>query len=447
MFRSRARVSTGRGRNAEIETMSRAPQRNNIIAGLFLVSGLMLAVTAAFILGDGSRLFTNRSIYFIDFEVAKGIGGVDSGSAVTLGGKKVGRVDAIDFVDRDDGAPGSIRVTAKVDASVRLFTDARAIVRTPLLGTLGSIDITDPGGQAGSSLLESLAVLTGGTAPALSDLIGVDLAMVNEVVVEAREALAAARRVIERVEPEVPTIVTDLRTGTATFNRVLGGFEDNLPPIFERAQGILDTIDQTVADLPTIRQQIKSTLTSADSLFVDTRRVVTSNEEYVGLILRDGAQFFSELNREFSPRVKSLLTRTERTLLSVDESATALNSILVGGAPSIRRTLANLNLASGRAARFVEEISAAPWRLLDSPGNRERQTADLYETARSYAEATARLENASETLDAIVRSAPDTRGLDREEIQALQAQLRTTADRFEEIERRLLTLIQSNTPK
>ena len=81
--------------------MSRAQKRNNVLAGLFLVSALLLAVVMSFWIEDGlDRLpFVNpKSTYAVRFTLGDGVAGLQPGSPVTLGGKEIGSVESIEYV-------------------------------------------------------------------------------------------------------------------------------------------------------------------------------------------------------------------------------------------------------------------------------------------------------------------------------------------------------------
>ena len=64
--------------------------------------------------------------------------------------------------------------------------------------------------------------------------------------------------------------------------------------------------------------------------------------------------------------------------------------------PPLVRTMSNFQLASGQATLLVEEVRAAPWRLLERPDEKEQREVVLFSAVRRYAESVEKLRDATE---------------------------------------------------
>ena len=69
---------------------SRALNKNNVMAGSFVICGVMLAVAFAFILGDFAGKLGSKKSYVIRFPTEVGVTGLQNGAEVTFAGMSVG---------------------------------------------------------------------------------------------------------------------------------------------------------------------------------------------------------------------------------------------------------------------------------------------------------------------------------------------------------------------
>jgi ABC-type transporter Mla subunit MlaD len=76
---------------------TRTVSRNNLIAGSFVLAGIVLAVVMSIVIsGAQERLIPTRR-YIIRFPLATGTNGLKQGSSILLGGQPVGRVTGVQF--------------------------------------------------------------------------------------------------------------------------------------------------------------------------------------------------------------------------------------------------------------------------------------------------------------------------------------------------------------
>jgi ABC-type transporter Mla subunit MlaD len=120
---------------------TRRGPKNNVLAGLFLISGLALALAIFFILSDAwERLTIPTNRYHVRFTLADGADGLIKGAPVKVGGERVGQVVGWKFITTPDGRPEGVDVEVQVRAEITLYEDARAMLMLPLLGSNSSIN-------------------------------------------------------------------------------------------------------------------------------------------------------------------------------------------------------------------------------------------------------------------------------------------------------------------
>ena len=95
--------------------------RNNVIAGVFVLLGVALAVWVSFLLSDRSA-FQSTTTFAVRFPLDTGAAGLKRGSEVLLGGQPVGRVLAVDFARNPDSTPAHVDVEVEVRDDLPLFT-------------------------------------------------------------------------------------------------------------------------------------------------------------------------------------------------------------------------------------------------------------------------------------------------------------------------------------
>src|SRR5436190_19532144 len=67
--------------------------RNNVLAGIFLLASLALAIAIIFVLSNiWDRLTVPTNRYHVLFSLLEGAEGLDKGAYVKIGGERVGRV-------------------------------------------------------------------------------------------------------------------------------------------------------------------------------------------------------------------------------------------------------------------------------------------------------------------------------------------------------------------
>ena len=90
-----------------------------------------------------------------------------------------------------------------------------------------------------------------------------------------------------------------------------------------------------------------------------------------------------------------------RAVENVKVSTQEIRTLVVGQRPVLERALANAQLTTDQLKLAAIEIRRSPWRLLYKPSDTELESDNLYDAARSFAQAAGALDSAALSVRAI----------------------------------------------
>lgn len=387
--------------------MAAKVSKNNVIAGLFVVGAMVLAlVISMMVSGAGKRLASSRN-YTIQFSLADGASGLKAGSPLTVGGQEVGRVTAISFArpgaDAASGIAGvDVRVAIRSDIS--LYQDAWAFLERPLLGSMSAINISSLGGAPGVARLEAGGTLMGVVAPpsflAQAGYGPDQVRQVKQMIAQATEAIESISRIAKRLESDIDPSVKGIRTAIDDIGAIAAEWRAKSGPWTQKVDSILASADSLIAEN---REPLKHAITSLDAALTKFKDETMVEANGMIASARGGADEFREANAR-------------------------LNRLLKEEEPNIQRILANFRLASDEIKLVGIEVRRSPWKLLYSPTTKELESELFYDAARTYASAVSDLRAASEALQAVPGPASEP----------IAARLQEAFKRYEQAERDLL---------
>ncbi len=442
--------------------MAAASNRNNILAGSFLLLSVALGIVASFVLSDFKERLRSTKEYVVRFSMAQGAAGIKPGSPVLLGGQPAGKVSEARIVpdipapaDRPQNQsaviPGGIDVTIRVDAQYTLYDNALIYLEKPLLGSLTSINIASmgirelvrPDQQIGASpeLMEREQI-RGAIAPPsfLSDAgLGANEVLdIRQMIAQAKDAVGKINTLIDNNAELISATLTDVRSAAGDARGAVKTVSDKMPEWATHVDNVLVSADDTAKGLPTIRDRARSLLDDGRQLVADTRAIVTDNRPKIDSII-DNVDHASGTIRE---SIDPLASQAKDAMASFGNLSTRLDTIVADEGPNIRRTLANARLASDQLKLAMLEIRAQPWRLLVQPDTKELQQQLLYDSARSYASAVSDLRSASESLESMVGPGMHPSPMDAGRIAERMKELDEAFEKYREAEKKLFEQMQ-----
>lgn len=457
---------------AEQVTMSSSiVKRNNVLAGMFVVGSLVLAVSIAFVLGDVLGSLGKKNEFAVRFPTAVGVTGLQAGAEVTFAGLPVGRVVSITpfHAEGGDMPATAMDVVIAVDERVRLFEDALADLSPPILGGVSRINFASAGAgpvgpdeplaalaiNNGNGVLEPGEIVRGRFAPSILAQLGFtvdDAERIRNAIADVEAITATARQTAERVDRMAGTIEPTLEQTLAdvsesvgnvrAFTRRFGADEWGL-----RVDTILTNADRAVGSAPTLIEDARTVIASA-------RTIIENQSATLDRIMGNAEAVTERVRYETVDQAGDLLREGTLAAASFRTVGDQTGSLLTSARPDLSATLANARSISEQARLFLDEVRAQPWRLLKQPSREDLEREPLYAAARAYAEAVADLRAASEALDAAVQGrGPDAGAAGRAagadtpmEVARVAGAVQAAYDRYAVAERALLEVLRRSSP-
>lgn len=433
--------------------------RNNVMAGVFLIGSIVLAVAISFILSDIEDKFGSKKSYVFRFPTSIGVSGLQTGAEVTFGGLSVGKVKSISphtVQDADSGVEVTIAhdVTVNVISDLVLYEDAYADLSLPMLGGVSKINIPSAGTGAyeggpsdANTVLDEGEMLRGRFAPSILTQLGFsteDAIKIQETIDDVKQITSNATEVSERfqrmaasLEPQFEQGVDDGRSTIANIRL----FTENL----NSEDGWSSRVDGILGSADTAAGKLNPTIDDTRAAINEVRTAIDENKPKVARILDNVEQTTERVRFDSMGQIDALLEKGTLALGSYKDLADNANGLIETNKPKINATLDNTRLISANSQLFLEEIRAQPWRLLKKPTKEDLEREPLYEAARVYAQAVSDLRIASEALDASVVGAAQG-GITTLELAQIAKVVEQAYGRYEQAEQGLLERLRQSTP-
>lgn len=440
------------------DTLGVMGRRNNIMAGAFVLAGVLLAVWVSFLLAGrgpmaGSRRFTVR------FTLSQGAMGLKNGSALLLAGQQVGQVTQVRFdqVDNDaaKGLPLHVDVLVEMRRDLGLFENAAIHLEKPLLGNMSSLNIVSIGDpktvaapQHGGPTLDDGDIVLGRVAPPafLADAgFGPEQAdQIRSSISAAQAGIKQVTEMIDRLGPKLESgaedgrvLIADLRTNMADWSKRIGAASANIETASARLTPLLESVEQGVAEGRQAIRDINATV-------VDIRAAVSDNRGRIDNVIKDLESLTGKLDRDSVRLLNEALADGRESLRTFADAIGRISGVVGEQTPNLRRTLSNLRLMSDQLKLTAVEVRSQPWRLLHRPTTKELESQVLYDATRSYAEAASDLRAASESLETVAAGKPAASVTD---LESLTQRVREALSSYRQAERYLLDKLVEESEK
>ena len=211
---------------------------NNVKAGLFVLVALIAGLAVIFILGDiWARVFgPPMTAYHATFTVQDGVGFLQPGSEVRLGGLAVGEVDTV-ALDETQDPVRTITISFQIPTDVTIYSNAVATVQSGLISAESFVQISSVGwdeahrtaadtGLAGTPLKEDDVIAGTPSSGMLGSMLGPEtgLALSSTIrsIDEITSGLRQDGRVLEWVlgEPDAASLAAGAGTLGDVFQRM-----------------------------------------------------------------------------------------------------------------------------------------------------------------------------------------------------------------------------------
>ena len=354
-------------------------------AGLFIVLATAAAAVLIAVVSGGLSALQSTQSYTIRFTRGADLSGLTRGADVRVLGVTVGSVDEMQVRDVD-GQGAVVEVEVSVPERFTLRAGAEASASAALTGGAW-INIT--------SLGEGAAVEPGGTIEGQTRTLGGVLAEAQSLLPQAKTTLsqfADAAASVQRLADEAEATVQDARA-------VLDGTQEDIKAALASARGVSEELDRRLPEVSDASQRVLKNLDDAIS------RAYASLDELPGI-----------------------LGDTDRTIQQIEAVAGAAQGLIGRNGTRIDQLVGDLGSAARSADGAIDEIRAAPWRLLYKPDEDDQANLAVYSLARRYAEAARDLELAAGSL------AQASGGGSAGDLAELQTEVEAAFGRFESVQ-------------
>lgn len=420
-------------------------RRNNILAGLFLLGSLAVAVVLSFMLSGVAESWGSYTRYQLWFPLHVGAPGIKPGSPVHLGGQPVGRVEQV-HREMDGELGPRIVLRILIESDVTLYPDTKAYLEQPLLGTLSAINIRWVGLPSTGPALEADALLKGGVAPpSFLEAAGFgpeQQEKVQTIVQQVEDILTDFSNSMQTTDKDIQALLDRADLITADVKTITGR-------LVEEMEGWTGEVDTTLANIRAGSEQIEPILADVDKVLADAEEfmaaaqaVIDDNRDEIDRIVANVETTTQRVNEETLPLVNRTIEEYGAPAEDISAITTDARTLLAEEIPNLRRTIANMRLASDQMKLLLAEVRAAPWRLLERPTTREMEAQLYYDATRTYASAVSDLRAASEALTAAQASGAASPQV----LEGLLAELEQAFETYQQAETRMLEQIPRTAP-
>ncbi|MHC4340299.1 MAG: MlaD family protein [Planctomycetota bacterium] len=395
-------------------------------AGVVVLVALVILVIGLFLVSGGLDMFRAKQLYTVLFSNA---GGVKTGDAVNLAGRRVGEVYDVSTKEaaRDGQTRTFVAVTVELNKKETISTDSQFTISKTITGIVTfNIDYGDPSKPASADSL----------------LFGEKFATFEEVTNSANLMIEDAREAVR-----------ELNMAAKKVNRMLDEFD--VRNIDAQIDGILEKIDRAAAaaerDVTVILREIREETEDLDGLVKrlrkdwgemsdSTKRTLTHFEkgsaQYEGILTenREPVRELIQSLRDGGARVAPAMLKIERILQTVDGTLLELRPKLKSGLSHARTAMANFS-------DTTEDLKTAPWKLVNKPSDTESKEVHLYNAARLYVDAAVRIQELVDDLDALRQTGALEDAGKEERIREVLDRLERSLRNFDENERALVDLV------
>lgn len=335
-------------------------RRQNLIVGLFALGGLLVLAALIILFGDFLS-YVGTPTYVVKVHFEKGAtAALREDTAVTLGGKKVGQVFAIDFINGDPMQ--GIEVKVRIEGRYELREGTRAEIMTSLMGF------------GRPALLLQIDQVKAGAAPLPRDgsriIYGKMVSMLDQVLPsEMQQTLQDATDHIGELAKALTPVAEDLHIllQAQTIDQVDRDDSDrltaNLYTAVQRLDLALKNLNAIIGD-PNNRENLAATIANlkqvSDNAVIASKGISELVGEFRGTLDRTDAAIdsFRGTFETAGRRFVDLVDSTDRTVRGLERTMQLMNEGpgTVGLLLNDNRLYESLVLTSQRLTQAIDEL-------------------------------------------------------------------------------------------
>lgn len=382
------------------------------------------------------------------------------GSAVLVGGQKVGRVISVELLPqkikaKDSGEPTEIfcvEVKAEISSNLILRTDCQVFAEGPPLGGDGVVKIDL--GKA-KDRVQAGQVIQGAEPGGFGAVLA---ALQSEFDGSNPDSLLG--QIKSQLDPDGElSLMAKLLQSLNDINAVTASLSGELnveqrDTLLAKMHEVLDNISTTTGALRAeVDAQKPTVLLGKVHLAMDTMNdglntvaeVLKTNEPRINQTFEHIEKTAQNIATETDPaNADSLMAHFKRASNQLNQSLDDINivtdttrQVVVLNRENINKLLLNFKEASDHIKTGVKYVLRHPWRLLNEPKPAEIKQEAIFDAARSFADAASQIDGASARLKALAELYDGNIPLGDPDLAQIQADLKNTQDRYQKAEQEL----------
>lgn len=414
--------------------------RNTVLAGVFVLAIIALFVVAVVLLTKAGDWSFDVRTYTVRFDLDEGAEGLEKGSAVKLGGKRVGRVLRVDF---DPPPESGAEVTAllvriEVRSDLVLYEDAVVTLQRPLLGSNSALNILKLRSSPDAGRIAENGVIDGRISPP-GFFRETDYAAVQNFLKRLDRWSADVDRDWPAPYDDVKATIASAREATENIAVLVQETRGRWDEWVGEIDGVIRQVRPRFDDLTARAQE---TVDRARNAAAEVEQAVVENRPRVNAAIEDFRALMEKANGEAYSEALTTIRKARETMEYAADAARRADEFITTRSPELGEIITSAALAAQQLKLATIEIRAAPWRLLYQPTRKELENELLYNSVRQYSQSLAEVRAAAEALEsatqAVAAAQQDGVGrpaIDPATMDQLTQRLREAMDRAAEQER------------
>lgn len=238
-----------------------------------------------------------------------------------------------------------------------------------------------------------------------------------------RDLTAALKR-------DVPAMAQSARKTIDNVSLVVDDARVAVADLRSAAKDVKEVIAQTREHSSAWLSNIDNVARSADESLAMLRDLIKEKDPAVREAIDNIAAVTKTAREQTMKQIESALEKGTQAVENMRVATQEVRTMVIGQRPVLERAMANAGLTTAQLKLAAIEIRRSPWRLLYEPGDKELETDNLYDAARSFALAASTLDSAAQGLRAVAEKEPQN----KEQVQRMLDDLEKLFGKYKEAE-------------
>ncbi len=419
-----------------------ATPRNPVRLGITIVVMFVLFFAMLIFIGKGDFFRPAEKTLTVRFPSGVAMPEINDGAFVTYFGQKVGKVVSTRVVeDADPANPARqvhfLEIKATYPAYLGLRSDCRVVATGPPLGGQGQLDILIRGVR--DELLQT-------DHPVQGEVRGFQT-VVDRISREVDDtdpnSIMSALKL--QLDPNDEKSITfgirdsfqNIRNITAGLNHELDRTQGDV--LLTKLHASLDKIDTGLREIVDL---LKENRPKVDRTLTTVEHAANTLDAQVITVMAEELELQETPDVSLRTKVRSAFDRLNQSLADINVVTEQTRGIVILNRERIGQIVQNAAEASDHLKDGIKDLKLHPWKLLFPPTDEQQKELLVLNTAREFASAAARLDDAASQMRALLETRQGSISIDDAQFLEIRDQLTETSEKFKQAEQAVWTQFQ-----